>query len=129
MGPLSARSTAPNQTLDSGPISTSPMRTAVGATNADGSILGCLPRNGMSICHASQRRASNLARMHRHKTPLRGVKAIPHPKPGDPNYTAVNYAYAQREGHVHEVVEMGGRQLAKVGFADRKIVYYFLDDL
>jgi hypothetical protein len=83
----------------------------------------------MSICHASQRRASNLARMHRHKTPLRGVKAIPHPKPGDPNYTAVNYAYAQREGHVHEVVEMGGRQLAKVGFADRKIVYYFLDDL
>jgi hypothetical protein len=67
--------------------------------------------------------------MHRHKTPLRGVKAIPHPKPGDPNYTAVNYAYAAREGHVHEVVEIGGRQLAKVGFPDRKIVYYFLDDL
>ncbi|MEO6835431.1 MAG: hypothetical protein ABI231_05930 [Candidatus Tumulicola sp.] len=67
--------------------------------------------------------------MHRHQTPLRGVKAIPHPKPADPNYSAVNYSYAQREGHIHEVVEIGGRQLAKVGFPDRKIVYYFLDDL
>jgi hypothetical protein len=83
----------------------------------------------MTIGHASQRRASNLAAMHRHQTPLRGVKAIPHPKPGDPNYTAVNYAYAEREGHIHEVVTVGGRQLAKVGFPDRKIVYYFLDDL
>jgi hypothetical protein len=26
-------------------------------------------------------------------------------------------------------VEIGGRPLAKVGFDDRKIVYYFLDDL
>jgi hypothetical protein len=26
-------------------------------------------------------------------------------------------------------VSIGGRQLAKVGFDDRKIVYYFLDDL
>lgn len=67
--------------------------------------------------------------MHRHKTPLRGVKATPHPKPGDAGYTAVNYAYAGKTGHVHEVVEMGGRQLAKVGFDDRKIVYYFLEDL
>ena len=67
--------------------------------------------------------------MHRHRTPLRGVKAIPHPRPDDPNYAAVNYAYASREGHIHEVVEVGGRQLAKVGFPDRKIVYYFLDDL
>ena len=67
--------------------------------------------------------------MHRHRTPLRGVKAVPHPKPGDPNYTAVNYTYAGRIGHVHEVVEIAGRELAKVGFDDRKIVYYFLDDL
>lgn len=67
--------------------------------------------------------------MHRHQTALRGVKAVPHPQPDDPNYTAVNYAYAQREGHIHEVVEIGGRKLAKVGFPDRKIVYYFLDDL
>lgn len=67
--------------------------------------------------------------MHRHQTALRGVKAIPHPKPGDPNYAAVNYVYAGREGHVHEVVEISGRKLAKVGFDDRKIVYYFLDDL
>jgi hypothetical protein len=67
--------------------------------------------------------------MHRHRTPLRGVKAIPHPKAGDPNYTEVNYLYAGRAGHVHEVVEIGGRSLAKVGFDDRKIVYYFLDDL
>jgi hypothetical protein len=67
--------------------------------------------------------------MHRHQTALRGVKATPRPQPDDPNYTAVNYAYAQREGHIHEVVEIGGRQLAKVGFPDRKIVYYFLDDL
>ncbi len=67
--------------------------------------------------------------MHRHNTPLRGVKATPHPKAGDPNYAGVNYAYAGRMGHIHEVVDIGGRQLAKVGFDDRKIVYYFLDDL
>ncbi|MBV8155835.1 MAG: hypothetical protein JO029_01970 [Candidatus Eremiobacteraeota bacterium] len=67
--------------------------------------------------------------MHRHQTPLRGVKATPHPKPGDPNYTATNYAYAGVEGHIHEVVEIRGRALAKVGFRDRKIVYYFLEDL
>ena len=67
--------------------------------------------------------------MHRHATPLRGVKAIPHPQPNNPNYTEVNYAYAGREGNIHEVVEIGGRTLAKVGFKDRKIVYYFLEDL
>ncbi len=27
------------------------------------------------------------------------------------------------------MVEIGGRELAKVGFDDRKIVYYFLADL
>lgn len=67
--------------------------------------------------------------MHRHRTPLRGVKATPRPAPDDPNYGAVNYDYSGRVGHVHEVVEIGGRWLAKVGFDDRKIVYYFLDDL
>ena len=67
--------------------------------------------------------------MHRHNTPLRGVIAIPHPKPNDPNYTSVNYTYAGQTGHIHEVVEIGGRELAKVGFDDRKIVYYLLDDL
>lgn len=67
--------------------------------------------------------------MHRHNTPLRGVTAIPHPKPNDPNYTAVNYTYAGQSGHIHEVVEIGGRELAKVGFDDRKIVYYLLEDL
>ena len=67
--------------------------------------------------------------MHRHNTPLRGVKAIPHPKTGDPNYSAVNYTYAGKAGHVHEVVNLDGRELAKVGFDDRKIVYYFLEDL
>jgi hypothetical protein len=67
--------------------------------------------------------------MHRHRTPLRGVKAVPRPKAGDPRYAAINYAYAGRTGHVHEVVEIGGRSLVKVGFDDRKIVYYFLDDL
>ncbi len=66
---------------------------------------------------------------HRHQTPLRGTKVIPRPAPGNPDYTAVNYRYAGQEGHVHEVVEIGGRQLAKVGFDDRKIVYYFLEDL
>jgi hypothetical protein len=66
---------------------------------------------------------------HRHRTPLRGTKVVPRPKDGDPDYTAVNYRYAGQEGHIHEVVEIGGRQLAKVGFDDRKIVYYFLDDL
>ncbi len=66
---------------------------------------------------------------HRHQTPLRGVKATPHPEPNDPNYVAVNYEYAGRTGHVHEVVTIDGRQLVKVGFDDRKIVYYFLEDL
>ena len=66
---------------------------------------------------------------HRHQTPLRGIKAVPRPKPGDPNYSAVNYDYAGREGSIHEVVTIGGRELAKVGFKDKKIVYYLLDDL
>ncbi|MDP9017509.1 MAG: hypothetical protein M3N19_04235 [Candidatus Eremiobacteraeota bacterium] len=66
---------------------------------------------------------------HRHQTPLRGVKATPHPKPEDPNYSAVNYEYAGRVGHVHEVVTINGRELVKVGFDDKKIVYYLLDDL
>jgi hypothetical protein len=83
----------------------------------------------MIMGDASQAEPSNLAGMHRHQTPLRGVKATPRPKPGDPAYTPVNYEYAGRTGHVHEVVEIGGRSLAKVGFDDRKIVYYFLDDL
>ena len=67
--------------------------------------------------------------MHRHNTPLRGVKAVPRPKPNDPSYVAVNYAYAGKSGHIHEVVTINGQQLAKVGFDDRKIVYYLLDDL
>jgi hypothetical protein len=66
---------------------------------------------------------------HRHKTALRGVKAVPAPKPGNPQYSAVNYDYAGQAGHIHEVVTIGGKQLAKVGFDDRKIVYYLLDDL
>lgn len=66
---------------------------------------------------------------HRHQTPLRGTKATPRPRPGDPAYGPTNYAYAGVAGHIHEVVTIGGRQLAKVGFDDRKIVYYLLDDL
>jgi len=66
---------------------------------------------------------------HRHQTPLRGVKATPKPKPGNLDYSAVNYEYAGRVGHVHEVVTINGRELAKVGFDDRKIVYYLLEDL
>lgn len=66
---------------------------------------------------------------HRHRTPLRGTKVIPRPAEGNPDYSAINYRYAGCEGHIHEVVEIGGRALAKVGFDDRKIVYYFLDDL
>jgi hypothetical protein len=66
---------------------------------------------------------------HRHQTPLRGTKVTPRPSPSNPDYRDVNYAYAGRVGHIHEVVTIGDRQLAKVGFDDRKIVYYFLDDL
>jgi hypothetical protein len=66
---------------------------------------------------------------HRHQTPLRGTRVIPRPQPDNPDYTAVNFKYAGVEGHIHEVVNIGGRELAKVGFDDRKIVYYFLDDL
>lgn len=67
--------------------------------------------------------------MHRHNTPLRGVRATPRPKDGDPAYTAVHYQYAGKTGHIHEVVSIDGRELAKVGFDDRKIVYYLLGDL
>ncbi len=66
---------------------------------------------------------------HRHQTPLRGAKATPHPAPDNPDYSPINYAYAGKTGHVHEVVTIGGRELAKVGFDDRKIVYYLLADL
>ncbi|MBV8725380.1 MAG: hypothetical protein JO078_01845 [Candidatus Eremiobacteraeota bacterium] len=78
---------------------------------------------------ASERAGANLARMHRHRTPLRGVKATPRPKPDDPNYSEINYSYAGQTGRIHEVVEIDGRQLAKIGFDDRKIVYYMLDDV
>jgi len=44
-------------------------------------------------------------------------------------YTEINYRYAGRQGNIHEVVTSGGRELAKVGFPDKKIVYYLLDDL
>jgi hypothetical protein len=66
---------------------------------------------------------------HRHRTPLRGTKVVPRPQPDQADYTAVNYRYAGQVGHIHEVVVIGGRELAKVGFDDRKIVYYYLDDL
>lgn len=66
---------------------------------------------------------------HRHQTPLRGTKVTPRPAPENPEYRQINYAYAGRAGHIHEVVTVAGRELAKVGFDDRKIVYYFLDDL
>ncbi len=66
---------------------------------------------------------------HRHQTPLRGTKAIPRPPGERDGYSAVNYRYAGETGHIHEVVTIGGKQLAKVGFDDRKIVYYLLEDL
>lgn len=66
---------------------------------------------------------------HRHRTPLRGTRVIPHPPPDAAGYQAVNYTYAGQAGHVHEVVTIGGRELAKVGFNDRKIVYYLLAHL
>jgi len=66
---------------------------------------------------------------HRHQTPLRGVKATPRPRPDQPGYTPINYAYSGKVGHIHEVVDIAGRRLAKVGFDDRKIVYYLLEDL
>ncbi len=68
--------------------------------------------------------------MHRHQTPLRGVRATPKIKPeSDASYGPTNHAYAGKTGHIHEVVEIDGKQLAKVGFDDRKIVYYLLADL
>lgn len=82
-----------------------------------------------SLAPVSDDHLWNAYAMHRHNTPLRGVKATPRPAPGNPNYSEVNYRYAGVVGHIHEVVEIDGRQLAKVGFNDRKIVYYFLDDL
>ena len=49
---------------------------------------------------------------HRHRTPLRGTEVVPRPKPDNPDYSAVNYRYAGVLGHIHEVVEIGGRELA-----------------
>jgi len=66
---------------------------------------------------------------HKHQTPLRGTRVVPRPSPNAPGYHAVNYRYAGKVGHVHEVVVIGGRELAKIGFDDRKIVYYLLADL
>lgn len=67
---------------------------------------------------------------HRHQTPLRGVRATPKLKPeGDPAYGPMNRRYIGVPGHIHEIVEIEGKWLAKVGFDDRKIVYYLLDDL
>lgn len=66
---------------------------------------------------------------HRHRTPLRGIKAVPRPQAGRSDYGPRNYEYAGREGRIHETVEIAGRILAKVGFADRKIIYYYLEDL
>jgi hypothetical protein len=57
------------------------------------------------------------------------VKVVPRPAADQPGYSEVNYRYAGRAGHIHEVVSIGGRELAKVGFDDRKIVYYLLGDL
>ena len=83
----------------------------------------------MIMSDASQRTPSNLAAMHRHRHAAARRQSDAASQADDPNYTAVNYEYAGRTGHVHEVVEIGGRSLAKIGFDDRKIVYYFLDDL
>jgi hypothetical protein len=66
---------------------------------------------------------------HRHQSSLRGAKVVPRPKDGNADYTALNYAYAGKEGHVHEEMTIAGRRLVKVGFDDRKIVYYLFDDL
>src|SRR4029077_6907519 len=44
---VSPRSTQPYQMLARGPISTSPMMTAVGAMKASGAILGCRSSRGM----------------------------------------------------------------------------------
>ncbi len=66
---------------------------------------------------------------HRHRTPLRGMKVIPHPREGEAGYGPRNFEYAGREGRIHETVEIAGRTLAKVGFSDYKIVYYYLEDL
>jgi hypothetical protein len=66
---------------------------------------------------------------HKHLSPLRGTKVLPHPAPGNPLYQPINYTYADQRGNIHEVVTIGGRELAKVGFPDKKIVYYLLEDL
>jgi hypothetical protein len=68
-------------------------------------------------------------RPHKHDTGYRGLSVIPRPEPDRPHYTAVNYRYAGQAGRIHEVVTVAGRRLAKVGFPDKKIVYYLLEDL
>lgn len=66
---------------------------------------------------------------HRHRTALRGVKVVPRPPQDGAGYGVRNYEYAGREGRIHETIEVAGRTLVKVGFEDRKIVYYYLEDL
>ena len=83
-------------------------------------------RNDVTHCPSNVR---SLVPEHRHRTPLRGTLVIPRPAENDPDYTDINYRYAGKAGHIHEVVTIGGRELAKVGFDDKKIVYYRLVDL
>jgi len=66
---------------------------------------------------------------HRHRSELRGQQVIPHPDPTHPLTTTIHLAYAGQIGRIHEVVTMQGQQLAKVGFADKRIVYYRLGDV
>jgi len=70
-----------------------------------------------------------VASEHRHNSPLRGAKVIPRPTAGDPRYGRVHEEYAGRQGRVHEVVTIDGKDLVKVGFDDKKVVYYLLADL
>ncbi len=73
--------------------------------------------------------ANNDRPAHRHNTQYRGVKVTPRPAPDNTDYLPINYEYAGKVGSIHEVISIKGRSLAKVGFPDRKIVYYFIDDL
>ena len=66
---------------------------------------------------------------HRHLSALRGTKVLPRRLPISEYYTELHERYAGQTGTIHDVLPVAGQELAKVGFPDRKIVYYLLQDL
>lgn len=104
---------------------------AAGDSSADdtGTVAGADDTGTVTGDIATPSLLGSVEKNHRHASAMRGKKVVAHPAPDNEFYQPVNYTYANQTGNIHEVVEISGRQLAKIGYPDRKIVYYLLDDL